>query len=206
MHGALTVIMHLDVVRRVWPAAKQAIGEATLMQADVALQFHLARNALEALDAAASSVKGTDFEPLFDGKRGLAYAQLGQDDVARQHLVAAQRSPRFHALHRFDAQWILQSLAHLDRSRGAPAEAAHWFRAIADLPGQRSLVRATYLLAALKESVLVSDDNRAAARRDLALLEAAIEDVRSAPDYSKQVRPLNSIEHDLERLRDQHGL
>ena len=58
IEGVLKVLAHLDVVHKRWPKATSARLIAATMQADVALEFNLPRNALDALDQAASIAKG----------------------------------------------------------------------------------------------------------------------------------------------------
>jgi tetratricopeptide (TPR) repeat protein len=207
---ALEVIANLDVVRRAWPKTTDAIVDAALMQYDIAMEFNMPRNAVDALAAALPSVKKSRHEPRLEYRLGAAYEAAGDLSAAESHYHAAEKSAHFKLVDRIEADDALQHIAMFYARQNKPRESLKRFRAAADLDGQSPTLKVLHRFAALKEAVRLSDDaGRDEAKREAQALRDAIKD---AKDKTKNKRSssdavmLTDVERDMQRVLSEVGL
>ena len=201
--AVLEVMSNLALVPERWPEANDAVLQSYLMQADLALQYSMTKNAVDVLTAALRRSERTQYYVDVEQKLALAYERLGDLAAAEAHLLAAERSPSFrsHPL----AATVLQQLGMLYSRGDRPREAMDRFRTAAHLPRQHIETKTSYLLSVLKEAVRLKDDaERAEAKAAVVELERAIADVRKAEKHDQ--RRIAGYEHDLFRLKKQFGL
>jgi hypothetical protein len=204
VEGALAVMANLDVIRKRWPDATEAITQATLSQADVALEFDMPRNALAVLTAAP---KKTTDDLGIELRFARAYDALQDGSSLEQHLLAAEKLTQRKQGHRSDADAALQMLASFYLNRGQPREAVKRYRAAADLPGQPAVRAATLCLSALKAAVHDQDDRSHAEAKSAAdAVEEHLRRGRGAGQSSAVAQALAAVERDLARLKADNGL
>lgn len=206
----LEVIANLDVVRQRWPKATDAIIEAAFLQADVALEFNMPRNAADALAAAVPAAANTERDAWVQFRLGAAREAAGQLADAEKHFLAAETSPRFKKLDRIDANEALQTIGMFYVRQNKPREAMKRFRLAAELPNQTPEHAALHRLSALREAVrLKDDDSKAEAKRDAKALREALHAARANAHTAKrpaESQSIAAIERDLERIAIQFGL
>lgn len=204
LQGALTVIANLDVVRRVWPKATAAIVEAAHLQADVALEFNLPRNAVDALAAALPAAKATTHEAWLEYRLGMAFELSGQLTNAEEHYITAERNVQFARLERIERNDALQRIGQFYARQNKPREAMKRFREAAGLAGQRPADRALYHLMALREAVRLQDDpDKFEARRETKAVRAAIRDARAdarTTGHPHEANVIADVEQETDRL------
>jgi hypothetical protein len=203
MTAALDAMSNLAVIPQRWPHETDAVLESYLLQGELALGQSMPRNAVDALKAALPKSSKTRYYVPVEQKLALAHERLGDAAAAEAHLLAAERSPEFR--NHPHAPTVLQQLGMLYSRTNRPREAMNRFRAAADLPGQaREGARASYLIAALKEAVRLSDDpDRAAAKATARDAERALAQARRGKQDS---RTLSGADDDLMDLKKKFGL
>lgn len=206
----LEVIANLDVIRHAWPKATDAIVDAALTQSEIALEFNMPRNAVDALTAALPTAAKTRHDARLEYRLGAAHEAAGQLLEAEKHFLAAEDSPNFKKLDRFDADDALQTIALFYMHQNKPRESMKRFRMAAELPNQTANGKARHRLSALKEAIRLKDDHEhSEAKREA---QALREVIRAARADSKTVhRPADSqiladIERDMQRVVSGAGL
>jgi tetratricopeptide (TPR) repeat protein len=206
----LEVIANLDVIRHAWPNATDAIVDAALTQSEVALEFNMPRNAVDALTAALPTAAKTRHDARLEYRLGAAHEVAGQFRDAEKHFLAAEDSPNFKKLDRFDADDALQTIALFYMRQNKPRESLKRFRQAAELPNQTTNGKARHRLSALKEAVRLKDDNeRTEAKREAQALRDVLRLARG--DSKDAGRPtdaqiLSDIERDMQRVVSNAGL
>jgi tetratricopeptide (TPR) repeat protein len=206
----LEVIANLDVIRHAWPKATDAIVDAALMQSEIALEFNMPRNAVDALAAALPTAAKTRHDARLELRLGAAHELAGQFREAEKHFLAAEDSPNFKKLDRFDADDALQTIALFYMHQNKPRESMKRFRKAAALPNQTANGKARHRLSALKEAVrLEDDDERSEAKREAQALREILHAARA--DSGAARRPADSqiladIERDMQRVLSAAGL
>lgn len=202
MVAMLEAMANLAVIPVRWPNATGHVLQSYLLQADLALQHSMPRNAVDALNAALPTSRKTRFYVDVEQKLALAHERLGDIAAAETHLVAAERSSKFRE--HPSAPTVLQQLGMLYSRANRPREAMNRFRAAADVPGQPSAAAASCLLSALKEAVRLKDDeNKTEAKTTVKVLERALSEARKR---KHDPRSLSGIEDDLLDLRKKFNL
>jgi tetratricopeptide (TPR) repeat protein len=206
---ALEVIANLDVIRQAWPTATDAIVDAALTQSEIAMEFNMPRNAVDALAAALPTAAKTRHDARVEYRLGAAHEASGQFAEAEKHFLAAERSPNFKKLDRFDADSALQTIALFFMHQNKPRESMKRFRAAAELPNQTASGKARNRLSALKEAMRLKDDSeRSEAKREAQALREVLRSARAdkSPRRPADAQILADIERDMQRVVSGAGL
>jgi tetratricopeptide (TPR) repeat protein len=210
LQRVLEVLANLDVIRRAFPKATEAIAEAAVLQYEIALEFNMPRNAVDALTGALPFAANTPHEARLRYRLGDAHDVAGQFEEAEREFLAAERSASFKRLARIEANDALRKMANHYVRRNKPRDAMNRFRAAADLPNQSPLVVVGLRMSALNASVALKDDAaKGEAKREAKAVRDAIRLARAngnAAQKLSEAPTLDTIEQDLVRLSEEFGL
>lgn len=203
----VVVMTQLWVVPQRWPNDTENVLRSYEMYADLGLSTYSPRNAAEALHKALPISEKTLHHPGIERRLGTAYDMLADYEAAERHFVAAEESPEFRRLTKFERREILKDAANFFSRQGRARDAMRRHRDAADLAEEGSQERAGSLLFSLQEAVHLKDDrDRYEAKRQAKEVERAIAAARAKDENGKATRTLNGFEYELKRLRDQHRL
>jgi tetratricopeptide (TPR) repeat protein len=213
LKAVLTVLANLDAVRKAWPNDTAAVVDAAVMHADVALEFNMPRNAVDAVSNVDQKASKKGYTKLTH-RLGRAYEAMGKLPEAEQALLLAEKSLQSGKADLHESDEVLMTLAGFYARRNQPRNAMKRLAAAAKIPNQKPVRAALLRLEYLKHVVALHDDPirseaRAAAQEVDVLLKRSRATARSASD-SRQASAdsaiLATIERDLSQIKIEFGL
>ncbi|HUR80548.1 MAG TPA: hypothetical protein VM733_07265 [Thermoanaerobaculia bacterium] len=194
--------IHLAMIPRRWPDAKNAIVTAAIRRADILLNFMRPSNALEALDTARNAAAGTDAEPALYRRIGEALQSLNRLDEAEAAYRKAEAHRAFGALPIGEKVLLLEASAKLYSRSGRPAEAVAHFRRLAAMEDAEPSSRAWWTILSARELTRTKD--RGAVAAELAAAERLLHTSEKRP--KADARRINGMRAAIATMKRVHHL
>lgn len=193
---------NLTVIRKQWPNDKGAIVRSALMQSDLGIAWNLPQNVVDDLTPVLPLVAKTADETIVERRLGQAYEHLHNGTEAEKHLLAAEQALHGAHVNIVDSEATLDAVAMFYLRQKKPREAIARFHAVADLPGQSPLLKASSALSSLQAALTLDDEpGHDTANRESQALDQYIYEARQKNLPPNLAVVVESIAAHAKRLR-----
>lgn len=197
-----TALETLEAVWRVWPAQRNYVINAAMLEAELLIATNAPHDAIRVLQRTEAIAKNGPGAAGIHLRMARAYVRLHDDASAEPLLVAAEREAPFEGSATIFA--VALDLGELYTRTNHPAEVSKRFRLLAKDDHIDPTSAAFFTMRSARESLRAGD--RGSAKADLEAFDRLLARAKGLGHSPTELRMHQDLEHEAKMLRSKHGL